>query len=115
MGHTSKSNYVFAANELIDFDEFFTMMSRKAKDTETEKEIKEAFEKFDKDGNGFISAAELRHSMTKLGENLTDEEVDEMIKEADNDGDGQVNNEGKSLPMFPYTLLMRNFSIFIQK
>lgn len=50
---------------------------------------------FDKDGNGFISAAELRHVMTNLGEKLTDEEVDEMIREADIDGDGQVNYEGE--------------------
>ena len=49
---------------------------------------------FDKDGNGFISAAELRHVMTNLGEKLTDEEVDEMIREADIDGDGQINYEG---------------------
>ena len=50
---------------------------------------------FDKDGNGFISAAELRHVMTNLGEKLTDDEVDDMIKEADLDGDGMVNYEGK--------------------
>ncbi|TNN58659.1 Calmodulin [Liparis tanakae] len=43
-----------------------------------------------KDGNGYISAAELRHVMTNLGEKLTDEEVDEMIREADIDGDGQT-------------------------
>ena len=49
---------------------------------------------FDKDGNGYISAAELRHVMTNLGEKLTDEEVDEMIREADIDGDGQINYEG---------------------
>lgn len=49
------------------------------------------------DGNGYISAAELRHVMTNLGEKLTDEEVDEMIREADIDGDGQVNYEGKEL------------------
>merc|ERR1711935_459948 len=56
-------------------------------------EFKEAFSLFDKDGNGFISAAELRHVMTNLGEKLTDEEVDEMIREADIDGDGQINYE----------------------
>ena len=64
------------------------------KDTDSEEEIREAFRVFDKDGNGFISAAELRHVMTNLGEKLTDEEVDEMIREADIDGDGQVNYEG---------------------
>ena len=36
------------------------MMARKMKDTDSEEEIREAFRVFDKDGNGFISAAELR-------------------------------------------------------
>merc|ERR1712061_861832 len=63
------------------------------KDTDTEEELIEAFKVFDRDGNGFISAAELRHVMTNLGEKLTDEEVDEMIREADVDGDGQINYE----------------------
>jgi len=82
-------------NGTIDFPEFLTMMARKMKDTDSEEEIREAFRVFDKDGNGFISAAELRHVMTNLGEKLTDEEVDEMIREADIDGDGQVNYEGE--------------------
>ena len=69
------------------------MMSRKMQDTDSEEEIREAFRVFDKDGNGFVSAAELRHVMTKLGEKLSDEEVDEMIQAADTDGDGQVNYE----------------------
>merc|ERR1712129_684429 len=80
-------------NGTWDFSEFLTMMARKMKDTDSEDEIKEAFKVFDKDGNGFISAAELRHVMTNLVEKLTDEEVDEMIREADIDGDGQVNYE----------------------
>jgi calmodulin len=69
------------------------MMARKMRDTDSEEEIKEAFKVFDKDGNGFISAAELRHVMTNLGEKLSDVEVDEMIREADVDGDGQINYE----------------------
>eukprot|EP01006_Ploeotia_vitrea_P054263 TRINITY_DN67868_c3_g3_i1.p1 TRINITY_DN67868_c3_g3~~TRINITY_DN67868_c3_g3_i1.p1 ORF type:complete len:287 (-),score=53.69 TRINITY_DN67868_c3_g3_i1:150-1010(-) len=72
----------------MDFPEFLTLMSRKMCDTDSEEEIKEAFRVFDKDGNGFISAAELRHVMTNLGEKLTDEEIDEMIAEADIDGPG---------------------------
>jgi len=78
-------------NGTIDFPEFLTMMARKMKDTDSAEEIKEAFKVFDKDGNGYISASELRHIMTNLGEKLTDEEVDEMIREADVDGDGQIN------------------------
>ncbi|KAF9186809.1 hypothetical protein BGZ51_001606 [Haplosporangium sp. Z 767] len=78
-------------NGTIDFPEFLTMMARKMVDTESEEEIKEAFKVFDKDGNGYISAAELRHVLTNLGERLNDQEVDEMITEADVDGDGQIN------------------------
>ncbi|URE48218.1 receptor kinase 1 [Musa troglodytarum] len=80
-------------NGTIDFPEFLNLMARKMKDTDSEEELKEAFRVFDKDQDGFISAAELRHVMTNLGEKLTDEEVDEMIREADVDGDGQINYE----------------------
>ncbi len=51
---------------------------------------------FDKDGDGFIDALELRHLLTNLGEKLTDKEVDEMIREVDVDGDGKVNYSGRS-------------------
>lgn len=95
-------------NGTIDFPEFLTMMARKMKDTDSEEEIREAFRVFDKDGNGFISAAELRHVMTNLGEKLTDEEVDEMIREADIDGDGQVNYEGLYSVIY-YTYYISSF------
>jgi calmodulin len=80
-------------NGVLDFPEFLTMMARKMKDTDSEEEIKEAFRAFDIDGNGFISAAELKHVMTNLGEKPTDKEIDEMIREADIDQDGQINYE----------------------
>ena len=72
------------------------MMSKQRKDGDDEEELREAFKVFDKDGNGFISADELRHVMTNLGEKLTDEEINEMIKEADIDGDGHVDYNGES-------------------
>ena len=52
-------------NGTIDFPEFLTMMARKMKDTDSEEEIREAFRVFDKDGNGFISAAELRYGLVE--------------------------------------------------
>ena len=56
--------------------------------------LDQAFCVFDKDGNGKISADELKNVMINLGEKLTDEELEEMIREADIDGDGEVNYEG---------------------
>jgi calmodulin len=41
-------------NGTIDFPDFLTMMARKMKDNDSEGEILEAFEVFDKDGNGFM-------------------------------------------------------------
>jgi calmodulin len=73
------------------------------KDTDSQEEIEEAFKVFDKDGNGYISAAELRHVMTSLGEKLSEEEVDEMIREADVDGDGQINYQEFVKMMVIYT------------
>merc|ERR1712232_1412284 len=78
-------------NGCIDFPDFLSLMARKMKETDTEEELIEAFKVFDRDGDGFISAGELRHSMTNLGEKLSDLEVDEMIRGADQDGDGQIN------------------------
>jgi serine/threonine-protein phosphatase 2B regulatory subunit len=56
----------------------------------TDHEIKEAFEAFDLDHNHFVGAAELRHVLINIGEQVTDDEVDEMIRMCDKDGDGQV-------------------------
>lgn len=67
--------------------------------------VTSAFRVFDRNGDGFISASELRHVMTNLGEKLTDEEVEDMIREADLDGDGLVNYEG----LYKRTFLDKKF------
>mmetsp|Transcript_25021 Transcript_25021/g.36943 ORF Transcript_25021/g.36943 Transcript_25021/m.36943 type:complete len:667 (-) Transcript_25021:263-2263(-) len=59
----------------------------------TDDEILEAFKAFDLDKNNFIGAAEIRHILINIGEQVTDEEVDEMIRMVDKDGDGQVSWE----------------------
>ena len=65
------------------------------------RDLQEAFKVFDRDNNGYISSAELRHVMTSIGEKLTDDEVDEMIREADQDGDGRIDCEMPSLARKP--------------
>jgi calmodulin len=90
------------------------MMARKMKDTDSEEEIREAFKVFDRDNNGFISAAELRHVMTSIGEKLTDDEVDEMIREADQDGDGRIDCTAFSQPCNLHMLTCHADNEFVQ-
>lgn len=72
------------------------MMAKQMGPSDPEKEMREAFRVFDKDGNGLITAAELRQVMASFSdEKLTSEEISEMIREADIDGDGMVNYEGE--------------------
>jgi len=75
----------------VAFPEFLSLMVRRLSPSDNEEELLMAFKVFDRDGNGFISASELRHVMNNLGEKLTDDELNEMIVEADLDGDGQIN------------------------
>ncbi|CAG8628485.1 24020_t:CDS:2, partial [Dentiscutata erythropus] len=75
----------------INFNEFATMMAHSSNDSDDD--LREAFKVYDKDGNGYITPAELKSVMNSLGERITDEEVDAMIREADTDGDGRVNYE----------------------
>jgi calmodulin len=69
------------------------MMSKKFSDNNAEDEIREAFDVFDSDGNGFINRQELRFVMMNLGEKLKDDEIESLINDVDIDGDGQINYE----------------------
>merc|ERR1711991_1281771 len=76
----------------VDFDGFCQMLAGKfASNAEAEAEIRESFKIFDKNGSGLISAAELRHVMTNLGEPLTAEECEELIGQVELDDQGLLN------------------------
>jgi Ca2+-binding EF-hand superfamily protein len=55
----------------------------------------EAFKTFDREGQGFINAAELRHVLTMLAERLADTDVDQILKYTgtEEDLDGNVKYE----------------------
>jgi calmodulin len=76
----------------IDFQEFLALMSRCVADQSIEKEMKEAFRAFDKDGDGYITRNEFRDTLVRLtGKSLTEDEVDEIIYE----GKFDANHDGK--------------------
>jgi calmodulin len=77
----------------IDFPEFLAMMTLKHSAENAEEEIRQAFQVFDGDGNGYINRQELALVMMNIGETLTPAEIQEVIDEADVDGDGQINYE----------------------
>lgn len=52
-----------------------TQAISKARSGDTANDFIEGLRHFDKDGNGFISSAELRHLLSTLGEKLSDDEV----------------------------------------
>ena len=51
------------------------------------------FELLDADGDGRISAAELKNLMTALGEEITDEAAVQGVQVVDDDGDGLISLE----------------------
>jgi|GEM_PF-1003269 len=55
--------------------------------------MQEAFNLFDRDGNGVIDIQELHLMMNTLGERMTPEEILALLNEADADGDGVINFE----------------------
>ncbi|CAL1399497.1 unnamed protein product [Linum trigynum] len=83
------------SNGLVEFTEFLAMLAPEEEPAYGEEQLRQLFRMFDRDGNGYITAAELAHSMVRLGHELTAEEVAGMIREADTDGDGRI-----SLPEF---------------
>jgi len=80
-------------NKAISFDEYLKIQNRPEgwKAHGTEEEFVQGFAVFDRDGNGLISAGELRYVLTSLGEKLTDKDVDELLRGVETDKDGFIN------------------------
>lgn len=52
--------------------------------------LREVFEAFDSDGNGYITPLEFRHAVRTLNINLSAREIDEIIKVVDRNMDGMI-------------------------
>ncbi|CUA70020.1 Putative calmodulin-like protein 6 [Oryza sativa Japonica Group] [Rhizoctonia solani] len=88
------------ANEdgALDLGEFLLLMGERLNSGQkTDRELKDIFERFDRDGSGTIEKAELGKVVASLGDKLTDQELGMIMREVDTDGDGRVSFEG----MFP--------------
>ena len=79
------------------FDEFLPIYSgiMKEKQEGTFADFMEAFKTFDREGLGFVSAAEVRHVISNYGERLEDDEIENIMKLTDTvpDMDGNVKYE----------------------
>lgn len=101
LGFESKSSAIFTmisdldadGNGTIDFDEWFTLMTKRVNDRDSRAQISKVFALYDDERTGYISAKNLRRIADELGETITEEELDELIKRADLDGDGLVSEE----------------------
>ena len=60
---------------------------------EKSREVKEAFDMFDRDKDGKIDNKELTNVMKALGYNLADKEISEIVGEYDKEGDGKLTYE----------------------
>lgn len=62
-----------------------------------QKELKEAFRLYDKEGNGYIPTSCLKEILRELDDQLSDSDLDGLISEIDTDGSGTVDFDGKLL------------------
>ena len=78
--------------EISKLNIFFSKAICSRRSTDTSDDFIEGLRHFDKDGNGFISSAELRHLLTTLGEKLSDEEAEQLLV-GHEDSKGNINYE----------------------
>ncbi|KAI8041044.1 hypothetical protein M5D96_005295 [Drosophila gunungcola] len=77
----------------LEFGEFVQLAAKFIVEEDAEamqKELREAFRLYDKQGNGFIPTTCLKEILKELDDQLTEQELDIMIEEIDSDGSGTV-------------------------
>ena len=69
-----RSIKIISGNKRVSFEEFLPIFlsCQQKKDSGSMEDFVEGLRVFDKDGNGFINSAELRHVLTSLGELVQD-------------------------------------------
>lgn len=98
--HALLANMDANGNGLIEFDELVEAILPDMDEEVliSQDQLMEVFRSFDRDGNGYITAAELAGQMAKMGHPLTYAELSELMKEADVNGDGVISfNEFTSI------------------
>ncbi|XXG44934.1 hypothetical protein AAC387_Pa02g0159 [Persea americana] len=77
----------------VDIDEFGELYQQIMDEKDEEEDMREAFNVFDQNGDGFITVEELRSVLASLGlkQGRTIEDCKKMIRKVDVDGDGMVN------------------------
>ena len=58
-----------------------------------QEELKDAFNIFDKDGDGYLGKQELELVMKNLGDGLNEEELDRMLNSINYDNEGKISFE----------------------